>query len=312
MSQLERIYAFHQKLKNNRFPNARTLQEEFELSRSTAHRDINYLRDRLLAPLAFDSAQNGYYYTDNAFALPFEDSPKLLFLMGLLNKMAEEAGLGNLPEMNKLEKRLSQLIAPGYERLMDSVSCKWIEVEDLVPAIFESIIEAVLQERLLEIEYNSADAKKSKRILEPLQLVNYQGRWYLLAYCYLRNDHRLFHMARISSATTGKELRKQTHPAPESYLNGAFGIFTGKTRYRARILFTGTAAELVRRQFWHEKQDMEEVEGGIILSLPVADDREIMMKVLQYGSMAKVLEPDSLQKRVAGEIMMMVQQYENG
>lgn len=50
MSQLERIYAFHQRLKNNRFPNARTLQEEFELSRATAHRDINYLRDRLLAP----------------------------------------------------------------------------------------------------------------------------------------------------------------------------------------------------------------------------------------------------------------------
>jgi len=58
MSQLERIYFFHQKLKNNRFPNARTLQEEFELSRATAHRDINSLRDRLLAPLAFDSTQN--------------------------------------------------------------------------------------------------------------------------------------------------------------------------------------------------------------------------------------------------------------
>ena len=45
MSQLERIYFFHQKLKNNRFPNARTLQDEFELSRATAHRNINYLLD---------------------------------------------------------------------------------------------------------------------------------------------------------------------------------------------------------------------------------------------------------------------------
>ena len=40
MSQLERIYAFHQKLKNNRFPNTRTLQEKFELSRATAHREV--------------------------------------------------------------------------------------------------------------------------------------------------------------------------------------------------------------------------------------------------------------------------------
>ncbi len=309
MSQLERIYAFHQKLKNNRFPNARSLMEEFELSRATAHRDINYLRDRLLAPLAFDSAQNGYYYTDNDFTLPFEDSPKLLFFMGLLKKMADEAGLANLPEMNKLENRLSQLIAPGYERLMKNVLCQWIEVENLAPAIFESIIEAVLQKKCLEIRYTSANARESRRTLEPLQLINYQGSWYLLAYCYLRKAHRLFHMARIANATTGGKLEKQSHPVPKSYLDDAFGIFTGMTRYHAKILFTGTAAEMVRRQHWHRSQTIEQCENGIILALPVADDREIMMKVLQYGSMAKVLEPGSLQKRIAEEAKQMAKLY---
>jgi len=309
MSQLERIYAFHQKLKNNRFPNARTLVEEFELSRATAHRDINYLRDRLLAPLAFNSSQNGYYYTDDDFSLPFEDSPKLLFLMGLLNKMADEAGLGNLPEMNKLERRISQLIAPGYERLMENVLCQWIEVENLAPSIFESIIETVLQNKLLNIQYLSANARESKRTLEPLQLINYQGRWYLLAYCFLRNDHRLFHMARITRATAGNKLGKQSHPAPKTYLNDTFGIFTGTTRYHARILFTGTAAEMVRRQHWHTKQTITKHTDGIVLSLPVADDREIMMKILQYGSLAKVLEPDSLRKRITDEALQITKQY---
>ncbi len=308
MSQLERIYAFHQKLKNNLFPNARTLAEEFELSRATAHRDINYLRDRLLAPLAFDSSSNGYYYTDNNFALPFEDSPKLLFLMGLLNKMADEAGLGKLPEMNKLEKRISQLIAPGYERLMENVLCQWIEVESLDPTIFESIIEAVLQSKLLEVNYTSANARKSKRTLEPLQLINYQGRWYLLAYCFLRNDHRLFHMARIAQATCGEQLRNKTHPAPQSYLGDAFGIFTGPTRYHAKILFTGTAAEMIRRQHWHKEQTIAKHADGIVLSLPVADDREIMMKILQYGSLAKVLEPDSLRERIVKEASRIIMQ----
>ncbi len=309
MSQLERIYAFHQKLKNNRFPNARTLVEEFELSRATAHRDISYLRDRLLAPLAFNSVHNGYYYTDNDFTLPFEDSPKLLFLMGLLKKMADEAGLANLPEMKKLENRLSQLIAPGYERLMENILCQWIEVENLEPAIFESIIEALLQEKLLVIRYTSANARQSIRTLEPLQLVNYQGSWYLLAYCYLRKDHRLFHMARITNATTGGKLGKRSHPVPKAYLDDAFGIFTGMTRYHAKILFTGTAAEMVRRQHWHRNQTIEHCNNGIILALPVADDREITMKILQYGSMAKVLEPASLQKRIADEAKKMVKLY---
>ncbi len=311
MSRLERIYFFHQKLKSNRFPNANSLTEEFELSRATAHRDISYMRDRLLAPLAFDSSRKGFYYTEDSFTLPFEDSPRLLFLMGLLNKMADEAGLGSLPEMKKLEKRLAELIAPGYDQLMDNVLCQWIEVETLAPSIFETIIEAVLKKRELTIEYCSAEAKKSTRSIEPQRLINYQGRWYLLAYCLLRNDHRLFHMARIENAATGNKRSGPPRQAKASYLDEAFGIFTGKTRYHAEIAFTGTAAELVRRQYWHEKQIIKEHNDGITLSLPVNDDREIIMKILQYGSRAKVLAPESLRNRVAEEIQEMTRHYQS-
>lgn len=310
MSRLERIYHFHQKLKAGRFPNAQTLIEEFELSRATAHRDISYMRDRLLAPLAFNSSRKGFYYTADDFTLPFEDSPKILFLMGLLNKMADEAGLGSLPEMKKLEKRLSQLIAPGYEQLMENVLCQWIEVETLAASVFETIIEAVLKDRLLDAEYCSAEGLKSRRTLEPQRLINYQGRWYLLAYCHLRKDHRLFHMARIEKATTGTKRTGLPRHAPDSFLDDAFGIFTGPIRYHAKIAFTGTAAELVRRQYWHENQIIKEEEDGITLSLPVNDDREIMMKILQYGSRARVIAPDSLRKRVVEEIAKMTNCYQ--
>ncbi len=310
MSRLERIYFFHQRLKAGRFPNAQTLMEEFELSRATAHRDISYMRDRLLAPLTFNPSRKGFYYTEDDFTLPFEDSPKILFLMGLLNKMADEAGLGSLPEMKQLEKRLSQLIAPGYEQLMENVLCQWIEVETLAASVFETIIEAILKDRLLEVEYCSAEGLKSSRTLEPQRLINYQGRWYLLAYCHLRKDHRLFHMARIEKATTGTKRTGLPHHTPDSFLDDAFGIFTGSIRYHAKIAFTGTAAELVRRQYWHEKQIIEEGENGITLSLPVNDDREIMMKILQYGSRARVIAPDSLRQRVAEEITKMASCYQ--
>lgn len=309
MSQLERIYAFHQRLKAGRFPNAKTLMEEFELSRATAHRDINYLRDRLLAPIAFDSSQNGYYYTENEFSLPFENSPKLLFLMGLLNKMADEAGLGGLPEIRKLEKRLTEIIAPGYEQLMNNVLCQWIEVESISPSIFETIIETLLKRHFLEIQYRSAESESSTRTIEPLRLINYQGRWYLLGYCFLRNEHRLFHMARIVSAGYGEKHTGQTHPASESFLEDAFGIFAGTSCYQAEILFSGKAAELVRKQYWHKNQKIEEHNDGIVLSLPVNDAREITMKILQYGSLAEVLKPVSLREHIAAEIANMARLY---
>ncbi len=86
MSLLERIYYFHSRIINDRYPNSGDLSREFEVSSATAHRDIQYLRDRLLAPLAFSQKKNGYFYTDSDFRLPFENTPKLLCSLACLRK----------------------------------------------------------------------------------------------------------------------------------------------------------------------------------------------------------------------------------
>ncbi len=77
----------------------------------------------------------------------------------------------------------------------------------------------------------------------------------------------------------------------------------------AEILFTSTAAELVKNQRWHKNQETEAVEKGVLLRLPVSDDRELVMKILQYGGMAKVLSPPELVKRLQTEIIAMAENY---
>lgn len=310
MSLLERIYHFHEELINSRFPNATTLVEQFEISPATARRDIAYLRDRLLAPIAFDQRKNGFYYTEQGFGLPFEESPKILFLLGMLNKMADEAGLGSLPEVKSLEKRLSGLVFPEYNKLVEAIHCEWVEVESVDPEVFETILEAIIKKKVLQVSYRSAQAKTSKRALEALRLINYQGRWYLLAFCQLRQDIRLFHIARISSAKmTSTTFKRYSEDNFDSYLNSTFGIFKGEIRYHAQILFTSTAAELVRHQHWHKDQIVERVGEDILLHLPVNDDREIMMKILQYGAMASVISPVELRKRVESEAHKIADLY---
>ena len=92
-------------------------------------------------------------------------------------------------------------------------------------------------------------------------------------------------------------------------LGQSFGIFQGKPRYTAEILFTSTAAELVKNQRWHKDQETETVKKGVLLRLPVSDDRELVMKILQYGSMAQVLSPPELIKRLQTEIVAMAENY---
>lgn len=310
MSLLERIYHFHEELIDCRFPNATTLVDQFEISLATARRDIAYLRDRLLAPIAFDQSQNGFFYTEVGFGLPFEKSPKILFLLGMLSKIADEAGLGSLPEVQSLEKRLSQLVLPEYNKLVDAIHCEWVEVESVKPAVFHDILESIVKKKVLQISYRSAHGEISSRSVEPLRLISYQGRWYLLAFCKLRHNIRIFHIARmLRTKVTGTFFKYESEDNFDTYLNATFGIFKGDILYYATILFTSTAAELVRHQHWHKDQIIEDIKEGVLMHLPVNDDREIIMKILQYGSMARVIGPDKLRRRVVKEILKTAKIY---
>lgn len=308
MSLLERIYFFHDQLNRNRYPNARDLMREFEISLPTARRDIAYLRDRLLAPLEFNSSKNGFYYSDNSFSLPFENSPRIIFLLGMLNKLAEETGLSELPEIRQLEKRLSSMVSGDSDHLTDKIHCEWIEVEYPNPKVFDTIIESIIKKRQLSINYQSLKKELTSRTVEPHKLINYQGRWYLLAWCTLRKESRIFHLARILDARLENIACLTQFQDPEE-LQGSFGIFKGRPRYHAEIEFTGEAAELVRKQHWHDSQQVMQTEGGIVMRLPVHDDREIMMKVLQYGAQARVVGPPELASKIASEAGMLLGHY---
>lgn len=309
MSLLERIFFFHQETRQGNFPNSRSLVANFEVSSATAKRDISYLRDRLLAPLAFDAKKNGYYYTEANFHLPFQESPRIVFLLAMLNKLAEEAGLRGLPEVRQLEQRLAAMVSPEYGKLVESLHFQWIEVESIDHQIFTAIIEAVVKRRHLALVYRPISGEENSRTVAPLQLINHQGRWYLFAFCNLRRANRLFHIARIQkAAVTSRSLPPDLH-FDQDHLLQSFGIFEGAPRYRAEILFTSIAADLVAHQYWHRDQTIKKVDEGVVVTLPVSDDRELMMKILQYGAMARVLSPPELIQRLKSTIAAMTMIY---
>ncbi len=308
MSVLERVFYFHREILKGNYPNSRTLADHFEMSLATSKRDINYLRDRLYAPLAFEPKKNGFFYREG-FNLPFEESPRIIFLLAMLSKLADEAGLGELQEVKQLEERLSTMVSPDYGTVIDSLHCLWIEIESIDHRIFEIIIEAVVKRQLLALQYRSIGGETSDRTVAPLQIINYQGRWYFYAFCYLRQGNRLFHIGRVSSAEITGQNIPENISLDRTMLGQSFGIFQGKPRYTADILFNSTAAELVKNQRWHKDQETIAMKDGVLLRLPVSDDRELVMKILQYGAMAQVLSPPELVKRLQNEIIAMAENY---
>ena len=68
---LERIAALDRAVRAGEYPNAKTIARLLEVSHRTVQRDVEFLRDRLGAPLEYDPVRNGYVYRDPAFRLPF-------------------------------------------------------------------------------------------------------------------------------------------------------------------------------------------------------------------------------------------------
>nr|WP_246325459.1 WYL domain-containing protein [Dissulfurirhabdus thermomarina] len=312
---MERIYEFHHQVRKGRYPNARSLADQFEVSLSTARRDIDYLRDRLLAPLAFDRVRNGYRYEGGGFRLPFDDTQRVLLFLALLERMAEETGLSCLEEVQRLRRRLGTLLQRDQAHLLERLHCEFVEVEPADPEVMDRVLTALLEDRPLAIRYADPKGRRTERVIEPHLLITYQGRWYTLARCRLRDEMRIFLLSRITEARPEKGRFAPDIEAARALLGKSFGIFKGPPRHRARVRFTGDAAEVVRRQRWHQDQVLEDTGdgGAVVLTVPVAPDyTEFLMKVLQFGARAEVLEPPEIRAAAAREAAALARVYGGG
>lgn len=308
MSQIERIYFLHNEIIKKKYPNTKTIMQKFGVSESSARRDIDYLREFLHAPVEFNRTKNGFFYSSADFHLPFENVPEVMALLGLLHKMAEEAGLAGLPEVTALKERLSAILSQDGKRLIDAVYFEKIEAEPVSGEKIRLIFDAMQQGVSISFRYHKPSGEESQRVVDPLKLINYQWRWYLLGFCHLRNAIRIFYLFRMTNTQLTSDKCRVCEISTEklnTFLGKSFGIFKGNELKDVSILFRKDAATIVKEQIWHVEQEIQETPDGLVLRLPVADFTEIMMKVLQFGSRAQVLEPETLRLKMADEIKNM-------
>jgi len=69
MSANNRIQWLHKRIADMRYPNASRLAERFGISHRQAQRDVEYLKNTLGAPLAYNAERRGFYYSAE-YSLP--------------------------------------------------------------------------------------------------------------------------------------------------------------------------------------------------------------------------------------------------
>ena len=134
---LERMQRIHQALRAGGFPNANALAADLEVVTKTIYRDIEFMRDRLGLPVAFDVPRNGYCYTEEVSAFPTcQITEGELFALIVAEKALQQY------RGTSFEKPLLSAIKKMEQALPDTISLNLADVEQTIS--FRTTAEPVL------------------------------------------------------------------------------------------------------------------------------------------------------------------------
>ncbi len=317
---IQLIAALDRAIRAGEYPNARTIARELEVGHRTVQRDVEFLRERLGAPLAFDQRRNGYYYAEPDYHLPLMTltEGELLALFLAERALQQYRGTPFAADLarafRKVTAGLSERVTVDLAHLGEGHSFRTTAASGLDPGLFRDLEAAIRARRRLAIRYYSASSdEETAREVDPYHLASVDGQWFLVAHCHLRGEVRMFSPSRIlSRAPTGIIFEPPADFRIDDYLAGSLSVLrgTGGESHRVRLRFSGNATKYVRERTWHESQTLEETpEGDLILGLTVGHLREVERFALGWGATCEVLEPPELRARVARELSAAAGKY---
>lgn len=321
MDRTERFYRIEQLLRTRGLVRLTEFLEALSVSRATFKRDLEYLRDRMDAPIEWNRDKGGYELLDEGRRGTWQ-------LPGLWFNAAEIHALLMLEHLlgTLQPSLLAKQIAPLRERVRKLLESAEFEAADIRrrmrvlpmaerasdPRLFETIATATLARRRVSIRhYNRRADQHLERIISPQRLVHYRYNWYVEAWCHLRSALRVFAIDAMEAATMSEERAREVPDAElDRRLNAGFGIFYGDATHTAVLRFAPLRARWVSRERWHPQQKGTlQADGSYVLELPYGDERELLMEILKYGPDVRVLAPERLAQSVARALRAGAAQY---
>jgi len=296
MSQIERIVFINRTIEEDGGVKTGRIMGEFSLSRRQVLRDIDFMRDQLKAPIAYDPEKRWYGYTES-FTLFSNSNERMLVLNAIFRSLAQSQGL-----MGALTEMISEGIDSGVEKSYRSLSDKIVFITPVQDwpdyEIFNRICAAMKSGERMTMHYKNANGELSRRHIEPLRLINYSGRWYLVSYDLQHKELRTFHLSRILdlSRISGDRMKERYSDAElDAFIHSGYGIFMGKEVTYVTFRVYGWAINTLATQTWHAKQKQrfvkEEGQDALEVTLPVANLHEILSALLFFGPQARALAP---------------------
>lgn len=172
----------------------------------------------------------------------------------------------------------------------------------------DRLTQAIDKQRTVQVRYFSASrTRMTRREINPYRLWYASGGLYLVGYCHLRQEPRMFAVERIKSvALTDHPYQLPLGFDLDAFVQDALTVMRGP-QIDVELLFEKATAAWVKDRIWHPSQKLKPLKDGrMAMALTVANTRELVGWILSFGSGVRVVKPESLKTAVHEEARNIV------
>ena len=309
---LHRINQIDDIIRRGNCPSASQIAKELRVSLRTINRDLDVIRDYYYAPLEYDQTRRGWYYKDPNFFIKYiQIEEGELFSLALFDTLLMQ--YKNTP----LEGKLSSVFEKIRKSLPSEVSIdsrfldeRLTYIPDALAPIKEEVFDNVFAglKKKVTISFEYKPLQKTtymERKIDPYHIICQRGNWYVIGFCHLKNEVRIFSFSRIQNI----QLTKEHFEIPKDfnakdYVDKTMGVWlSAKTKYKVKLLFISEIGTFAAEHIWHDGQTVEQNEdGSVVVSFETTQLPEVKRLVLGQGRTVQVLEPKELVEQIQEEI----------
>lgn len=312
MNRTDRMLAIVLELQGKRRQRAEDLARTFEVSKRTIYRDLAALGQTGVPVVS--TPGRGYALMDGYFLPPlsFGTDEATMLLLGadvMAQSFDAQYRAAAQSAARKIAGVLPERLRPEVDALRESIHfiVGGAALRPDQAAKLQLLRRAIIEQRSVRFRYfarrtsGQSAAVPKTREADPYALAHVGQSWYVTGYCHLRRDVRTFRLERMEDVAALAETFErpsgfQMH-RPDLFEAGSFDV---------SVLFDADIARWVREAPSFFTIAEQETADGLLVTLHVRDERDVLQWILGWGRHARVLEPTSLRQRVASEAEAMM------
>ncbi|MCP4082345.1 MAG: WYL domain-containing transcriptional regulator [Planctomycetaceae bacterium] len=216
---------------------------------------------------------------------------------------------------NKVQEEIPASVLEHYEKYWRTLRVVGVPVKSYEKhhGMLNTIHRAIIEHRVLEINYEVPGGTPKTRQVEPYAVVLWHSSLYVIAINHGDEDSgiRTWKLDRIKK-TQALDLWFTENPDIDidQFISDSLGIFVGGKARNFKIRLSPKAAGWVTEEPWHPDQKLKKLrEGNFELTVRAGHDVEIISRVLQLGSEAELLAPASARQAVAKIVKDLASRY---